>query len=94
MCGDPHGRRSVRQTKTYTNMLAVNLLAAIQLSGGDGDAAIREMRATADAEFPAHLLPKTSESTRPLVKILPMQMLTLVRAKRKGLQAGHFRLVT
>jgi len=46
-----------------------------------------------DAEIPTLLLPKTSELTRPLVEILPFQMLTLVMANRKGLQAGHFRHV-
>ena len=43
------GEEATVSTKTYTNMLAVNLLAAIQLSGGDLDGAIREMRAAADA---------------------------------------------
>ena len=44
-----------------------------------------------DVNFANHLIPATSELTRPLVEILPMQMLTLVMAKRKGLQAGKFR---
>jgi glucosamine--fructose-6-phosphate aminotransferase (isomerizing) len=47
-----------------------------------------------DPEIPTVLYPATSELTRPLVEILPMQMLTLVMAKRKGLQAGEFRHVS
>jgi glutamine---fructose-6-phosphate transaminase (isomerizing) len=43
------GEEATVSTKTYTNMLAVNLLAAIQLSGGHTDLAIQEMRAAADA---------------------------------------------
>jgi len=197
------GAEATVSTKTYVNMLAVNLLASIQLSGGDLDSAIQQMQAAADAmesyltnweahvqeldsllgdfsqlfligrgssmsavwngslinkeaakcvfegmhaadfrhgplelvaegfaalilagpaqtsalnralakeiqsyggkviwldssrdaEIPTLLLPKTSELTRPLVEILPFQMLTLVMANRKGLQAGHFRHV-
>jgi len=45
-------------------------------------------------EIPTLLLPVTSELTRPLVEILPLQMLTLVMANRKGLQAGQFRYVS
>lgn len=198
------GQEATVSTKTYTNMLAVNLLAAIQLTGGDIDTVIRDMHATADAlepyltnwesyvqeldsilgqfdelyilgrgssmsavwngslnnkeaakcsfeglhaadfrhgplevvepgfaaiifagsartsalnrelardilsyggkviwidsvrdpQIPTSLLPHTSELTRPLVEILPMQMLTLVMAKRKGLEPGHFRHVS
>jgi len=43
------GEEATVSTKTYTNMLAINLLAAIQLGGGHVDAAIREMRIAADA---------------------------------------------
>ena len=46
-----------------------------------------------DAEIPTLLLPEAGELTRPLVETLPMQMLTLVMAKRKGVQAGKFRYV-
>jgi glucosamine--fructose-6-phosphate aminotransferase (isomerizing) len=47
-----------------------------------------------DPEIPTLLLPVTGEQARPLVEILPMQMLTLVMADRKGLQAGLFRHVS
>jgi glucosamine--fructose-6-phosphate aminotransferase (isomerizing) len=197
------GEEATVSTKTYTNMLAVNLLAAIQLIGGDVDAAISEMRlsanamesyladweprmqeldsmlgdfdqlyilgrgpsmsavwngslnnkeaakcsfegihaaefrhgplevvaegftaiifagssqtsglnralaqdilsyggkviwvdSSADMELPTLLLPKTGELTLPLMEILPMQILTLVMAKRKGLEAGTFRYI-
>jgi glucosamine--fructose-6-phosphate aminotransferase (isomerizing) len=46
-----------------------------------------------DSELPTLLLPKTSDFTRPLVEILPLQILTLVIARRKGLQAGQFRYI-
>jgi glucosamine--fructose-6-phosphate aminotransferase (isomerizing) len=198
------GAEATVSTKTYINMLAVNLLAAIQLIDSDLDSAIRELRAAADAmemylvdwearmreldrllgdfeglfligrgssmsavwngslinkeaaksafegmhaadfrhgplelvsegfsalifagsaqtselnrdlareiishggrvlwadsspdpEIPTLLLPVTSQLTRPLVEILSMQMLTLVTADRKGLQAGKFRYVS
>jgi glucosamine--fructose-6-phosphate aminotransferase (isomerizing) len=48
----------------------------------------------ADPEIPTILLPNTNELTRPLVEILPMQMLTLVMANRRGLEAGQFRHVS
>jgi glutamine---fructose-6-phosphate transaminase (isomerizing) len=197
------GEEATVSTKTYVNMLAVNLMAAIQLSGGNLDLAIQEMRAAANAmeiylskwevrvqeldsmlgdfdqlfligrgtsmsavwngslinkeaaksafegmhaadfrhgpleivsqeftalifagarqtsalnrelardilsyggkaiwldsvpdpEIPTILFPETSELTRPLVEILPMQMLTLVLAGRKQIEAGKFRHV-
>src|SRR5688572_11446873 len=43
------GNEATVSTKTYVNMLAINLLTAIQLSRVDMDSAIQEMRATADA---------------------------------------------
>jgi glucosamine--fructose-6-phosphate aminotransferase (isomerizing) len=46
-----------------------------------------------DPDIPTILIPETSERTRPLVEILPQQMLTIVLARRKGIQAGHFRHV-
>lgn len=198
------GTEATVSTKTYVNMLAVNLLAAIQLSGGDLGSALQEMRSAADAmatyladwethvkeldgllgdfeqlfligrgssmsavwngslinkeaaksafegmhaadfrhgplelvtqgfaalilagptqtstlnrdlaleiisyggkaiwmdstpdpEIPTLLLPRTSELTRPLVEILPIQMLTFAMADRKGLEAGKFRHVS
>ena len=198
------GEEATVSTKTYTNMLAVNLLAAIQLSGGDVSSAIQQMRAATDSmegylanwearvqelddllgefdelfligrgasmsatwngsltnkeaakvafegmhaadfrhgpleiveegiaalifagagqtsrlnrelareiisyggkaiwldsapdpEIPTFLFPETSDWTRPLVEILPMQMLTLAMAKRKRVEAGRFRHVT
>ena len=46
-----------------------------------------------DPELPTLLLPKTSDFARPLAEILPLQMLTLMMARRKGLEAGKFRYV-
>jgi glucosamine--fructose-6-phosphate aminotransferase (isomerizing) len=48
---------------------------------------------TLDAGFATILISETSEHVRPLVEILPLQMLTLVMAQRKGIQVGHFRHV-
>ena len=47
-----------------------------------------------DPAIPTFLLPETSGLVLPLVEILPMQMLTLVMANRKGIEAGHFRHVS
>jgi glucosamine--fructose-6-phosphate aminotransferase (isomerizing) len=47
-----------------------------------------------DPEIPTSLFPETSELTRPLVEILPMQMLTLVMANRKQIEAGTFRHIS
>jgi glutamine---fructose-6-phosphate transaminase (isomerizing) len=44
-------------------------------------------------ELPTILFPETSELTRPLVEILPMQMLTLAMASRNNVEAGKFRYV-
>jgi glucosamine--fructose-6-phosphate aminotransferase (isomerizing) len=46
-----------------------------------------------DPDLPTILIPNTSERTRPLLEILPLQMLTLVMAARKGFEAGKFRLI-
>ena len=48
---------------------------------------------TTDPELPTISVPGTSELTRPLVEILPMQMLTLVMAARKGVTAGQIRII-
>jgi glucosamine--fructose-6-phosphate aminotransferase (isomerizing) len=47
-----------------------------------------------DPDLPTLLLPEASELTRPVVEILPMQLLTLVMANRKGIEAGAFRRVS
>lgn len=46
-----------------------------------------------DAEIPTLLIPATEELSRPLVEILPMQILTLVMARRKGIEPGTFRYI-
>ncbi len=43
------GPEATVSTKTYVNTLAINLLAAVQLTGGDMDSAIAEMQMAADA---------------------------------------------
>ena len=198
------GEEATVSTKTYINMLAVNLLAAVQLAGGDVGALVEEMRRAADAmqdyladwqsrvqelgsllgdfdelfligrgaslsavwngslinkeaakcafegmhaadfrhgplelaakglaalifagsfntstlnrelgreirshggkviwvdsapddEIPTLPIPFTTERTLPLVEILPVQMLTLVMAQRKGIEPGRFRHVS
>jgi glucosamine--fructose-6-phosphate aminotransferase (isomerizing) len=47
-----------------------------------------------DRELPTFLFPETTELTRPLAEILPMQMLTLAMADRKKIEAGKFRHVS
>lgn len=47
-----------------------------------------------DPEIPTMLIPQVSELTRPLIEILPMQMLTLTMAERKHIEAGKFRHVS
>jgi glucosamine--fructose-6-phosphate aminotransferase (isomerizing) len=47
-----------------------------------------------DAELPTLLIPETGELSHPLVEILPMQLLTLVMATRKNIEAGSFRHIT
>ena len=199
------GEEATVSTKTYVNMLVVNLLAAIQLTGGDVDTTVQQMRIAADAmetylsdwkahareldsllgdfdqlfligrgasmsavwngslinkeaakcafegmhaadfrhgplelvqegfaalifagpsqttvelnrnlaqeirslggkviwldsapdpEVPTFLFPQTSSLVQPLMEILPMQLLTVVMAKRKGIEAGQFRHVS
>lgn len=43
--------------------------------------------------LPTFLLPPASDLARPLVEILPMQLLTLVMARRKGVTAGEFNII-
>jgi glucosamine--fructose-6-phosphate aminotransferase (isomerizing) len=47
-----------------------------------------------DAELPTIVIPDTDDLVRPLVEILPLQMLTLVMAERNHVTAGQFRHVT
>jgi len=51
------------------------------------------MDTVSDPDITTYLLPRASDLARPLVEIIPLQMLTLVMANRKGLQAGQFRYV-
>lgn len=46
----------------------------------------------ADSELPTYTFP-IIDSVRPLTEILPMQMLTLVMARRKGVEPGTFRFI-
>lgn len=46
-----------------------------------------------DPQLPTFVLPKVSEQTRPLVEILVGQMLSVVFARRKGIEPGYFRYV-
>jgi glucosamine--fructose-6-phosphate aminotransferase (isomerizing) len=44
-----------------------------------------------DPKLPTLLLPAVEEAARPLVEILPLQMLTIVMANRNGFEPGKFR---
>ncbi len=43
-----------------------------------------------DSDFPPFVLPQAPESLRPLLEILPVQMMTLALAAREGREAGRF----
>jgi glucosamine--fructose-6-phosphate aminotransferase (isomerizing) len=44
-----------------------------------------------DPDLPTLRLPLVDESVRPLVEILPLQLLTIVMARRNGFVPGKFR---
>lgn len=46
-----------------------------------------------DADLPTLYLPPVAELARPLVEILPLELLTLVMARRQGIAPGVFRYV-
>jgi glucosamine--fructose-6-phosphate aminotransferase (isomerizing) len=46
-----------------------------------------------DPDLTTLLLPPGDEIVRPLVEIMPLQMLTIVMAQRNGLEPGKFRHV-
>lgn len=46
-----------------------------------------------DARIPSILLPEVPEPFRPLVEILPLQMLSILLARRAGVEPGAFRYV-
>lgn len=47
-----------------------------------------------DTEFPTIIYPNSEDDLlRPLAEILPLQMLTLALAERRGIQPGQFRIV-
>lgn len=69
------------------SVLSRDLAREIQSNGGR----VFWVDSSVDPEIPTVLLPQTGDLTRPLLEILPMHRLTLVMARRKGLEAGHFR---
>jgi glutamine---fructose-6-phosphate transaminase (isomerizing) len=73
-------------------MSALNRELALEILSYKGKAIWVD--SSSDPEIPMLLYPATGDLARPLVEILPMQMLTLVMANRKGLQAGTFRHVS
>ncbi len=44
-----------------------------------------------EPDFPAWLIPQTSPLTRPVLEILPVQVLSIALAKLRGFVPGHFR---
>lgn len=44
-----------------------------------------------DPQLPTFLLPRADENTRHLVEIFPLQLLTIIMAKRNGFEPGKFR---
>ena len=49
--------------------------------------------ATPDPELPTFRILTSDDLISPLVEILPMQILTLVLAKRNNVTAGQFRII-
>jgi len=70
---------------------ALNRNLGLEISSHEGR--VLWVDTVADPNFATVILPETSELARPLMEILPIQMLTLAMARRKGLQAGAFRYV-
>ena len=72
-----------------TKLLNRKLALDIQKNGGN--AVLIDTKD--DPELPTLSIPESSELTRPITEILPMQMLTLMIARRKNIAAGQFRIV-
>ncbi len=70
---------------------ALNYRLALDIRAHGGRAAW--LSSQIDAEIPTLVLPETGGMTRPLAEILPMELLTLAMAERKGLIAGAFQVV-
>jgi len=70
---------------------ALNRNLAFDIVGNGGQAIWLDVEPAPD--LPTFLLPPASDLARPLVEILPMQLLTLAMAERKGIAPGEFRVV-
>lgn len=46
-----------------------------------------------DSQLPTIIYPESANVVRPLAEIIPLQLLTVALAERKGIQPGHFRVV-
>jgi glutamine---fructose-6-phosphate transaminase (isomerizing) len=69
---------------------ALNRKLALDIAEHNGRAIWLD--ALADPELPTYTFPVV-DSVRPITEILPMQMLTLVMARRKGVEPGIFRFI-
>ena len=72
----------VAKTKSLNRNLALEILGY----GGQ----VFWVDQTIDPDLPTILIPRTSARALPLMEILPLQMLSLVMAERKGIHAGQF----
>lgn len=69
-----------------TRKLNTNLLADIRRKGGRADII------GVDHDVPSLKIPGTAESVRPIVEILPIQMISLALAAQTGSEPGRFNL--
>jgi glucosamine--fructose-6-phosphate aminotransferase (isomerizing) len=69
-----------------TRDLNESLVSDVRAAGG------RAQLAAEDAEIPALRLPAASDLTRPVVELLPVEMITLALAGLAGREAGTFRI--
>jgi glucosamine--fructose-6-phosphate aminotransferase (isomerizing) len=69
-----------------TRPLNESLVADVRAAGG------RAQLAADDAEIPAFRLPTVSDLARPVVELLPVEMITLALAALDGREAGTFRI--
>jgi glucosamine--fructose-6-phosphate aminotransferase (isomerizing) len=75
---------------SQTSALNRELAREILLYGGK----VIWLDSVPDPELPTILFPETTDLVRPLVEILPMQMLTLAMANRSNVEAGKFHHVS
>jgi glucosamine--fructose-6-phosphate aminotransferase (isomerizing) len=85
----PHLTALVLAGSPTTSALNHNLATDIVKHGGQA----LWIDSAPDTHLPAIIHPATFDLARPLMEILPLQLLTIALAERKGIQPGHFQVV-